>query len=241
MPQTLFISDLHLAVSQPATTELFLGFMHGINADTEALYVLGDLFEHWIGDDSMDEPFHQTIVTAFATVAKNGTALFFMHGNRDFLLGQAFCDASHGTLLANHSLIDLYGIPTLLMHGDLLCTDDTDYMRFRAMVRQPAWQNNFLTKTLDERQIIVENLRIQSKEATRLKPTEITDVALPTVEATLRNYGYPKLIHGHTHRPARHIHTVDGKTCERWVLTDWYDEKGGYLKVTPNKWEMLPL
>jgi len=203
--------------------------------------VLGDLFEHWIGDDDIDTPFHQTIISAFADTAENGTALFFMHGNRDFLLGQAFCDAARGTLLGDHHLIDLYGTPTLLMHGDLLCTDDTDYMRFRAMVREPAWQSNFLSKTLAERQTIVENLRIQSKEATRLKPAEITDVALPTVEATLRHYGYPKLIHGHTHRPARHLHTVDGKACERLVLTDWYDEKGGYLKVTPNKWEMLTL
>jgi UDP-2,3-diacylglucosamine hydrolase len=223
MPETLFISDLHLAENQPETTQAFLRFARAVAPRADALYVLGDLFEYWIGDDTLAEPVHTTIVNAFANIARNGTALFFMHGNRDFLLGQTFCNACCGHLLADPTLIDLYGTPTLLMHGDTLCTDDVDYMHFRALVRDPAWQAEFLAKPLAERRSIVQGMRSQSEETKRQKPMEIMDVALPTVEATLREHDYPRLIHG-----------VDGKTCERWVLTDWYGDRGGYLAVTPD-------
>ena len=238
--QTLFISDLHLAESQPETTRAFLRFAHDVAPRAEMLYVLGDLFEYWIGDDTLAEPFHASIVNAFANIARNGTALYFMHGNRDFLLGKVFCDACHGQLLPDPTLIDLYGTPTLLMHGDTLCTDDADYMRFRALVRDPTWQAEFLAKPLAERRAIVLGMRSQSEETKRQKPMEIMDVALPTVEASLREHGYPRLIHGHTHRPAKHLHSVDGKTCVRWVLTDWYGDRGGYLAVTPDGCSALP-
>lgn len=236
MPKTLFISDLHLAENHPRTTDAFLRFTRDVAPSADALYILGDLFEYWIGDDSLDLPFHRTIIDALASIAGNGTALYFMHGNRDFLLGQAFCDACHGTLLADSTLIDLYGNPTLLMHGDTLCTGDVEYMNFRAMVRDQSWQAHFLAKTLQQRQSIVLELRDKSEQATKTKPMEITDVATPAVEATLQRFGYPRLIHGHTHRPATHIHWVDGHACQRWVLTDWYEDRSGYLEVSPDGW-----
>ena len=239
--QTLFISDLHLAPGQPETAQAFIRFARDIATKAEALYVLGDLFEYWVGDDTLDEPFHATIVTAFARISRTGPALFFMHGNRDFLLGQAFCDACGGTLLADPAAVELYGKPTLLMHGDTLCTDDVEYMRFREMVRGPAWQTSFLAKSLSERKAIVEGMRSQSEATKRQKSMAIMDVAVPTVAATLRGHGYPRLIHGHTHRPAKHVHVVDGRDCERWVLTDWHGQRGGYLAVSAGGVEAIPL
>ncbi len=241
VPRTLFISDLHLAAAEPATTQTFLRFMQDIAPQAEALYVLGDLFEYWLGDDSLDEPLHRSVVGAFARFTADGTPLFFMHGNRDFLLGQTFFAATGGTLLTDALVKDLYGAPTLLMHGDTLCTDDVDYQRFRAMVRAPAWQASFLARPLAERQAMAEGLRGTSEEAKRAKSAAIMDVSLPTVDATLRSHAYPRLIHGHTHRPARHVHVVDGRECERWVISDWYAGRGGYLVVGPEGCEARSL
>lgn len=243
MPErkTLFISDLHLRAHEPETTESFLRFSRNVAPHAEALYVLGDLFEYWVGDDSLDEPFHQRIVGAFAEIARSGAALFFMHGNRDFLLGQAFCDACGGKLLQDPTLLDLYGVRTLLMHGDTLCTDDVEYMRFRREVRNPARQADFLGRSLAERKALIEGLRNESEQEKRRKPAAIMDVTVATVEAELRDHGYPRLIHGHTHRPARHVHVVDGRACERWVLTDWHGRRGGYLAVTPDGCEAHPV
>jgi len=236
MPKTLFISDLHLAENHPATTDTFLRFARTLDSQVEALYVLGDLFDYWVGDDDLQEPFHQTIVRAFTDVTNRGIDLFFMHGNRDFLLGEVFSAACGGSLLNDPTSIDLYGTPTLLMHGDTLCTDDVEYMRFRAMVRDPMWQKDFLAKPLVERRAIGAELRRQSEQAKQLKSSEITDASASTIEAVLRAHDYPYIIHGHTHRPMHHIYTLDSKTCERWVLTDWHDNRGGYLEVTPMGW-----
>ncbi len=233
MPTTFFISDLHLTANEPETAEAFFSFIRDVAPQAQAIYVLGDLFEYWIGDDDLDAPFHQAVVNAFADIANQGIALFFMHGNRDFLLGGKFCNACHGRLLADPTLIDLYGTPTLLMHGDTLCTDDIEYIRFRVLVRDPTWQRNFLAKPLTERKALVEDLRKQSEQQKLLKSAAIMDVAPATVEATLRSYRYPRLIHGHTHRPAKHVEVVDGHDCERGVLTDWCGKRGGYLSVTP--------
>jgi UDP-2,3-diacylglucosamine hydrolase len=156
-----------------------------------------------------------------------------MHGNRDFLLGERFCSRAGGRLLPDPTRIDLYGTSTLLMHGDTLCTDDVEYQHFRATVREPRWQANFLARPLAERKAIAQGLRNRSEEAKQDKSMDIMDVALPAVEATLRRHGYPRLIHGHTHRPATHRHMVDGHECERWVLPDWYGQHGGYIEVTP--------
>lgn len=225
---TLFISDLHLCSSRPKINDLFFDFLEHTASRAEALYVLGDLFEYWPGDDDLAAPLHNKVAAAFSALKKKGVELYLMHGNRDFLVGNTFCMAASITLLSDPAKITLYGKPTLLMHGDTLCTDDTSYMAFRAKVRNTAWQEGFLSKPLAERKAIIEGLRQESKAEQSQKPHEILDVNQNAVEQVLRAHGYPRLIHGHTHRPAKRLHTVDGHICERWVLPDWY-EGGGYL------------
>lgn len=190
--------------------------------------MLGDLFEYWIGDDSLAQPFNRQVAEAFQGLARRGTQLYFMHGNRDFLIGEEFARAAGMTLLEDGTEIDLYGSRTLLMHGDALCTDDVEYQKLRAMVRNPAWQRTFLAKPIEERIRMAQALRGESEQAKQAKDAAIMDVSVPTVESVLRAHGYPRLIHGHTHRPARHEHVVDGRLCERFVLADWY-QQGSYL------------
>jgi len=235
MPTTLFISDLHLDDARPRTNELFLAFMAGPATRAEALYILGDLFEFWIGDDAIDLPLNRMVVDALAALSRRGTRLHFMHGNRDFLVRDGFAAATGATLLADPTEVDLYGRHTLLMHGDTLCTDDIAYQKFRAQVHDPAQQAAFLARTMAERDAFVRGVRSQSDAAKAGKSEEIMDVAPRAVEEMLRQHAYPTLIHGHTHRPATHVLEVDGHRCERWVLTDWY-ESGGYLEVTPAGW-----
>jgi UDP-2,3-diacylglucosamine hydrolase len=229
MKHTLFISDLHLCPTRPAINALFERFIRDIAPQAEALYILGDFFEYWAGDDDLIEPFHTAIALQLSTLAASGTRLYLMHGNRDFLIGEAFQRAAHITLLPDPTLIDLYGHATLLMHGDTLCSDDVEYQAFRTQVRNPAWQQAFLATPLAARKAQIEALRQRSEQEKSSKAAEIMDVNAATVENVLREHNYPRLIHGHTHRPARHVHTLDGKTCERWVLTDWY-AVGGYLR-----------
>ena len=229
MTTTLFISDLHLCVSRPRINRLFFDFLERIARGAERLYILGDFFEYWAGDDDIDEPFNRSIVDALAALASSGVAVFLMHGNRDFLIGDLFCKASGATLLADPTLIDLNGTRTLLMHGDTLCTDDIEYQNFRKQVRDARWQQQFLSQPLAQRKAIIEDLRRRSENEKQTKSMDIMDVTPASVEAALREHDYPRLIHGHTHRPAMLHHRVDEKTCERWVLTDWY-EHGGYLR-----------
>ena len=229
MKHTLFISDLHLCHTRPTINTLFERFLSDIVPQAEALYILGDFFEYWAGDDDLIEPFHSAIAQQLSTLAASGTRLYLMHGNRDFLIGEAFQCAAHITLLPDPTLIDLYDQPTLLMHGDTLCSDDVEYQAFRSQVRDPTWQQTFLATPLAARKAQIEALRQRSEQEKSSKTAEIMDVNPETVAATLRAYNYPRLIHGHTHRPAMHLHSVDGKTCERWVLTDWY-KVGGYLR-----------
>lgn len=229
MTTTLFISDLHLCASRPHIKRLFFEFLESTVRDAKQLYILGDFFEYWAGDDDIDDPFNRSIIDAVAKLSSSHVAVYLMHGNRDFLIGETFCRASGATLLPDPSLIDLNGTRTLLMHGDTLCTDDVEYQNFRKQVRDPHWQQEFLSQPLAQRKVIIEDLRRRSENEKQTKPTEIMDVTRSSVEAVLREHAYPRLIHGHTHRPALHHHTVDGKTCERWVLTDWY-ERGGYLR-----------
>ncbi len=238
MPHTLFISDTHLCTSRPSTNKLFFDFLRNIATYSESLYVLGDLFEYWPGDDDIDEPLHTEVASAFAQLKSKGVTLFLMHGNRDFLLGEKFCKTAGMTLLQDPYLFDLYGTPTLLMHGDTLCTDDVAYITFRDQVRNPEWQATFLAKPLAERKMIIEGLRESSKQAQSQKSAEIMDVTNKAVQHTLRTYHYPRLIHGHTHRPAKHAETVDGKICERWVLPDWY-EQGGFLRCDESGCELI--
>ena len=224
-----FSSDLHLCPTRPAINALFTRFVQDIAPQADALYILGDFFEYWAGDDDLADPFHTAITDALAGLAQRGTRIYIMHGNRDFLLNDAFMRAAQATLLPDPLLLDLYGAPTLLMHGDTLCTDDVAYQKFRVMVRGTEWQRNFLAQPLSQRKAQIEDLRKKSAQEKSNKSAEIMDVNSDAVANALREHGYPRLIHGHTHRPARHVHTVDGKTCERWVLPDWY-AAGGYLR-----------
>ena len=226
---SLFISDLHLCPTRPAINTLFERFILDIAPQAEVLYILGDFFEYWAGDDDLAETLHTTVTQRLHALAQGGTRIYLMHGNLDFLIGIDFLRAASATLLPDPTLIDLYGHPTLLMHGDTLCSDDVEYQTFRSQVRDPAWQQHFLATPLAARKTQIEALRKRSELEKSNKAAEIMDTNADTVADTLRAYGYPRLIHGHTHRPARHVHTVDGKTCERWVLPDWYDA-GGYLR-----------
>ncbi|NWG86330.1 MAG: UDP-2,3-diacylglucosamine diphosphatase [Hydrogenophilaceae bacterium] len=237
---SLFISDLHLSPGLPGAVALFRRFLSEIAPQAEALYILGDFFEAWIGDDDLALPFHADIAAALRQLSERGVRLYLMHGNRDFLLGERFCQASGASLLSDPQLIDLYGSPTLLAHGDQFCTDDLAYQAFRQQVRNPAWQAGFLAKPLAERREMARQLRAQSELEKAAKEMAIMDVNLDALAATLRKYGYPRLIHGHTHRPAHHLHEIDGHACERWVLPDWY-EGGGYLRCSRQGCEAVSL
>jgi UDP-2,3-diacylglucosamine hydrolase len=229
VPHSLFISDLHLASDRPRIIEQFFAFLSGPARGADALYVLGDLFEYWVGDDDLDDPLNRSVARAFAALSAEGTAVNFMHGNRDLLVGREFAARSQARLLEDPLLLVLHGTPTLLMHGDTLCTDDVEYQKFRAYARNPQNQTRFLSQPITARHAELEALRVRSENAKQDKTAEIMDVNPGAVEHALREACYPRLIHGHTHRPARHVHTVDGHTCERWVLGDWY-ENGSYLR-----------
>jgi UDP-2,3-diacylglucosamine hydrolase len=221
MSHTLFISDLHLSADHPHGMAAFQRFIATLAPQAEALYILGDLFEYWAGDDDIGDPFHAQVIAALHGLAQQGVWVFLMHGNRDLLMGNTLAQACGATLLPDPTLLDLYGTPTLISHGDTLCTDDIEYQKFRAQVHDAKFQKNFLAQPLAERKAYIEMLRRQSTSAKQSKDTAIMDVNDDAVAALLREYRYPRLIHGHTHRPDRHEHRVDGHTCERWVLSDW--------------------
>lgn len=228
MAPVLFISDLHLSADRPGVIRLFFEFLEQRAAAASALYILGDLFEYWAGDDDCDEPFNKSVIDALARLAGHGVATYFMAGNRDFLAGDVFARRAGLTILPDPTTIRLFGTPALLMHGDTLCTDDHEYMAFRTQVRSGRWVSEFLSKPLQARKDVIGGLRRQSEDKKRGKDPAIMDVSSTSVESVLAANGYPRLIHGHTHRPARHEHHIDGHNCERWVLADWY-ERGGVL------------
>jgi UDP-2,3-diacylglucosamine hydrolase len=182
---------------------------------------LGDLFEYWAGDDDLDEPLHRHVADGLRGLAERGVRIYLMHGNRDLLMGEALARACGAELLPDPTLVDLYSQPTLLSHGDALCTDDAEYQAFRIQVRNPAWQAQFLAQPLAQRKAFIEQVRAQSEANKQQKTLEIMDVNADAVAALLRTHGYPRLIHGHTHRPARHVLPLDDRVCERWVLSDW--------------------
>jgi UDP-2,3-diacylglucosamine hydrolase len=202
MPHTLFISDLHLTTERPQANQQFFDFLQHTAPAARALYILGDLFEYWVGDDDTEDDLNGAVAAALAKLAGQGVAVYFMHGNRDFLVGQDF--------------------------GDTLCTDDIEYHKQRAYYRNPQTQAQLLQLPLVVRHQKARELRAQSETSKSNKAAEIMDVSPTAVEQALREHGYPRLIHGHTHRPARHEHVVDGHTCERWVLGDWY-QRGNYF------------
>jgi UDP-2,3-diacylglucosamine hydrolase len=219
---TLFVSDLHLTARRPETADLFLRFLAGPARAAQAFYILGDLFDYWAGDDDLGDPFNARICAALAGLAAGGTQTFFMAGNRDFLAGEQFGVSSRLTFLKDPTVIDLAGTPTLLMHGDTLCTDDTDYLAFRAVARTPQWRADVLAKPLAERKAMLEVLRARSEAAKQGKDYDVMDANGAAVADAFRRHGVCRLIHGHTHRQARHEHQVDGRACERWVLGDWH-------------------
>lgn len=215
----LFVSDLHLTARRPATADLFLEFLSGPARQAGALYILGDLFDAWAGDDDLDDPFNRRVCAALAAVEADK---FFVAGNRDFLLGERFGASSRLTLLPEATVIDLAGEPALVLHGDTLCTDDTDYLAFRQTVRDERWRRDFLALPLAERKRQIEVLRQRSETAKDGKPHELMDANAEAIATAFRRHGVRRIIHGHTHRQARHEHMVDGCNCERWVLGDWH-------------------
>ncbi|MEW6677566.1 MAG: UDP-2,3-diacylglucosamine diphosphatase [Pseudomonadota bacterium] len=241
-PRTvLFISDLHLTAERPAQAELFRRFMADIAPQARALYILGDFFEAWVGDDDLTQTFHADIAATLKQYAEQGLALYFMAGNRDFLAGPALAEATGWTHLEDPCVIDLFGVPTLLSHGDAWCTDDDAYQAFRRQVRTPAWQQQFLAQPIDARHATARSIREHSEQAKTEKRPSIMDVNPEAVRQALGTARVTRLIHGHTHRPAHHVLEVQGTQAERWVLPDWY-ETGGYLVCTPEgcRLEMIP-
>lgn len=240
MPFTAFISDLHLSPERPGITQVFLRFLSQDAAQADALYILGDLFEHWIGDDDTRLEFNALIVNALRNLSARGKPVFVMRGNRDFLLKTQFSQHSGARLIEDPAEIDLYGHATLLMHGDTLCTGDVRYQAFRKRARNPLTQWLFLALPLSSRRKLVERTRRFSEKEKQIKSSEIMDVTHTAVESAFRDHPCARLIHGHTHRPARHEHMVDGVSRERWVLSDWYTH-GEYLRCDANGCQVVRL
>jgi UDP-2,3-diacylglucosamine hydrolase len=230
---TLFISDLHLESERPDIGAQFLDFLDNEARSAEALYILGDLFETWVGDDDPD-PHYAGIKTALRELTDAGVPVYFMHGNRDFLVGADFAAETGARILADPHLADLYGQSVLLSHGDAMCTDDTQYQQVRKMTRAPEWQAMILAKTLPERQAIAAAARAESQQrSSKLvdairdgdRPAiDIMDVNQDAVASTMRDAGVSILLHGHTHRPAVHEFELDGQAATRIVLGDWYEQ-----------------
>ncbi|MEM1143092.1 MAG: UDP-2,3-diacylglucosamine diphosphatase [Pseudomonadota bacterium] len=210
-----FIADLHLSEERPDVTQLFAEFLDA-RREAEALYILGDLFEFWIGDDD-DAPIARTVASLLRAYSNAGPLLYLMHGNRDFLLGDSFANRVGATLLADPTVLEWEGQRLLLMHGDSLCTADQEYQAFRTMSRSSEWQAQALAQTLEQRRALALQLRAASKHAGSRKPEDIMDVTIDEVENALNAYNCQHLIHGHTHRPAHHQHEFG----QRWVLGDW--------------------
>ncbi len=239
---TLFISDLHLDGARPDITDQFLDFLSREARSAHALYILGDLFEAWIGDDDPD-PDKRRVLAAMKQVSAGGVPCYVMHGNRDFLLGKRFCADSGAKLIDDGTVIDLYGKPVLLMHGDTLCTDDHAYQRLRRIVRNPVVKFVLRNLSLAQRQKLAAKMREGSKahiEAMDAAAPAIMDVNTAAVERTFRRYGVDSLIHGHTHRPAVHELRVDGRKATRIVLGDWYDQ-GSVLRWRKEGFELAGL
>jgi UDP-2,3-diacylglucosamine hydrolase len=239
---TLFISDLHLDGARPDISAQFLDFLEREARSAEALYILGDLFEAWIGDDDPD-PDKRRVIAGLRAVTNAGVPSFLIHGNRDFLIGRRFCRETGMELLADGTVIDLYGRRVLLMHGDLLCTDDHAYQRLRRIVRNPVVQFVMRRLTLRQRQRLAERMRAGSKEhiaSMDIAAPDIMDVNQDEVRRTFARFGVDCIIHGHTHRPAVHEMQIDGHEAVRIVLGDWY-EQGSVLRWNPQGFELARL
>lgn len=233
---TYFISDLHLSSERPESVAALNAVLSGPARSADALYVLGDLFDAWVGDDILNvDSFAQAIAAQFRSLADSGVPVYFQPGNRDFLLGEAFARSTGGTIIPDLHVIDLHGKRTVLTHGDLLCTSDSEYQEFRTTVRSTAWKREFLSRPIGERIALVATLRERSR---RSVANNAVDVDSDAVEFAFRNHGAQRLIHGHTHKPAKHQYMIDGRHCERFVLADWFatasvlelDQKDGIIR-----------
>lgn len=236
----LVVSDLHLDASRPEIAAQFEHFLATTAREASALYVLGDLFEAWIGDDD-PEPHKRGVIAALAATAASGVELWFMHGNRDFLLGEAFCRAAGGRMLVDPTIVERDGRRVLLTHGDALCTDDVPYQRLRALVRDPRWQAQFLALSIAQRESLASQARAGSRAHTGSQPRMLMDVNQDAVTTVFRDAGVDTLVHGHTHRPGVHTHEVDGRACTRIVTGDWYTQGSVlYWDATGLRLESLP-
>jgi UDP-2,3-diacylglucosamine hydrolase len=238
--RTLFIADLHLADERPQASGRFFHFLDTIAAGADALYILGDLFEYWVGDDALDTSVARQTAQKIKALTASGTPVHFMHGNRDFLLARRYADSCGMSLLTDPAVIVLYGVRTLLTHGDTLCTDDINYQRYRNLVRHPLFRSALLALPRSLRHAMARSARSGSERAKAGKSYAIMDVNQSAVIELFRQSRAARLIHGHTHRPALHSLTIDDQACERWVLPDWYGE-GGYLACTAEGCKLLPL
>ena len=236
---TLFISDLHIDSSCPAITAQFLHLLEGEARSAEALYILGDLFESWVGDDAADAD-QLAAIAGIRSLTDRGVPCFVMHGNRDFLLGARFCALSGARLLPDPVVVTLYGESVLVMHGDALCTDDRAYQRLRATVRDSGWQRQFLALSIASRRALAGAARVGSQAHTSKLEYTIADVNPASVETALRSAGTVTLLHGHTHRPAIHPLRVDGRACTRIVLGDWH-HRGSLLRWDRGGPELISL
>jgi UDP-2,3-diacylglucosamine hydrolase len=237
--KTLFVSDLHLDAASPEIARQFHAFLGDEARAAEALYILGDLFEVWLGDDDPD-PAARATVRALRTLTASGVPVFLMHGNRDFLIGERFCRETGATLLPDGVLVELYGERAVLMHGDALCTDDASYQRLRRIVRNPVVRGLFRMMTLNQRRALAARLRAGSRAHVGMTAPEIMDVNAEAVVQTFREAGVRTMIHGHTHRPAVHPLEIDGAPAKRIVLGDWYTQ-GSVLEVSAGGFELRTL
>ncbi|RKZ47257.1 MAG: UDP-2,3-diacylglucosamine diphosphatase [Candidatus Parabeggiatoa sp. nov. 3] len=240
MSETLFIADLHIAPNRPIPLTLCLDFLAHRAQKADALYILGDLFEVWLGDDD-DTPTYPEVLKALHNLTSNNVPVFVMHGNRDFLLGEDFVAATGCQLISDPVVIDLYGTGTLLMHGDTLCTLDVDYQAFRQQVRHPKWQAQFLAQPLAQRRILAQQARAESQAKMQTTLDAIMDVAPEAVILALETHGVYHLIHGHTHRPAIHQVTINGQTAIRRVIGDWRDNSAKIISCTPEGCQLIDL
>lgn len=232
MREWLFISDLHLAPDRPEIIHLFERFVDEIAIHAERLYILGDFLEYWLGDDDKAIGL-ENVFQSLKKLSDAGISVFFMAGNRDFLVGHELAQKCGFKIIDEPFIETINGQTTLLMHGDTLCTDDIAYQSFRAVVRNKAWQDDVLAKSLKEREQLAQSMRQQSEQANTEKTEEIMDVNQNAVIKTMQTHSVSLLIHGHTHRPAIHEFKIDGHPAKRIVLSDWHD-KGGYLRISEN-------
>ena len=232
MAQTLFVSDLHLDAERPHIISAFCRFLEGLGEDTDALYILGDLFEYWVGDDDPATAL-QPVIGSIRQLGLTGIPIYFIHGNRDFLVGKAFERDTCCKILQEETVVDLYGKPTLIMHGDTLCTDDVAYQKYRSKARNKWVKKAVRMLSIKQRLSIAQRLRDKSVQAVQGKVPEIMDVNQQTVQRAMLKHRVKVLIHGHTHRAAVHNFTIHGNACQRIVLGDWY-EHGSVLKCTPD-------